>query len=308
LKLESFEKAVHFGDWTIYRQNKANLEVRVGAIYALERISKDSPQDHIQIMEILCAYIRNNPSPIGAKTYPDVATALEVIGRRSSASIEIERLKDYRLNLAKCFFRGLELSGLNLNRADLRETVWTGCNFNEIRLDDTSLLNAELHECLIQGSSFKTADMSGFKLSQSTLEENIFDRTRLAGAQFLDCRLFKNSFVKADITNSFFDGCNATADDFRNSNFQCVHMKDTLIFKADFQALQIRLLKLEGTSEFKSCNFDGAALRKVDLSIYHGSIGDFDGAFLFNCNGTNTEILGSEDEPDFDCEPDFYSQ
>lgn len=37
-----------------------NLEVRIGAIYALERIAQDSLRDHIQIMEILCAYIREN--------------------------------------------------------------------------------------------------------------------------------------------------------------------------------------------------------------------------------------------------------
>ncbi|WP_156882833.1 hypothetical protein [Rhodovulum sp. P5] len=37
-----------------------NIEVRIGAIYALERISKDSDRDHANIMEILCAYIREN--------------------------------------------------------------------------------------------------------------------------------------------------------------------------------------------------------------------------------------------------------
>lgn len=37
-----------------------NLEVRLGAIYALERIAKDSERDHVTIMEILCAYIREN--------------------------------------------------------------------------------------------------------------------------------------------------------------------------------------------------------------------------------------------------------
>lgn len=39
-------------------------EVRLGGIYAVERISQDSTRDHIQIMEILCAYIgQNAPAP-----------------------------------------------------------------------------------------------------------------------------------------------------------------------------------------------------------------------------------------------------
>ncbi|MEL7274312.1 MAG: pentapeptide repeat-containing protein, partial [Pseudomonadota bacterium] len=44
---------------------KPNIEVRIGSIYSLERISKDSSRDHIQIMEILCAYIRQNSGTQG---------------------------------------------------------------------------------------------------------------------------------------------------------------------------------------------------------------------------------------------------
>jgi hypothetical protein len=36
------------------------LAVRMGAIYALERLSKDSPEDHWTIMEVLTAYVRDN--------------------------------------------------------------------------------------------------------------------------------------------------------------------------------------------------------------------------------------------------------
>jgi hypothetical protein len=38
------------------------LEVRLGAIYALERIARDSERDHWPIMEILTAYVRENAS------------------------------------------------------------------------------------------------------------------------------------------------------------------------------------------------------------------------------------------------------
>ena len=46
--------------WETFDQNMPNLEVRLGAIYALERIARDSERDHITVMEILCAYIREN--------------------------------------------------------------------------------------------------------------------------------------------------------------------------------------------------------------------------------------------------------
>jgi uncharacterized protein YjbI with pentapeptide repeats len=54
------DHVVDRGDWQVFRSTAPNLEVRIGAIYALERIAQDSLRDHVQIMEILCAYIREN--------------------------------------------------------------------------------------------------------------------------------------------------------------------------------------------------------------------------------------------------------
>ncbi len=56
-------------DGKITENTDANIEVRLGAVYALERISQDSDRDHMQIMEILCAYIRTN-APCGPLTTP----------------------------------------------------------------------------------------------------------------------------------------------------------------------------------------------------------------------------------------------
>ncbi|QIE54626.1 pentapeptide repeat-containing protein [Pikeienuella piscinae] len=49
---------------------RPNLEVRLGAIYALERIAQDSERDHIPIMETLSAYVRQNISDGPAKAFP----------------------------------------------------------------------------------------------------------------------------------------------------------------------------------------------------------------------------------------------
>jgi hypothetical protein len=39
---------------------KNKLEVRLGGIYALERIAKESEKDHWPIMEVLTAYVHKN--------------------------------------------------------------------------------------------------------------------------------------------------------------------------------------------------------------------------------------------------------
>ncbi len=49
---------------------KPNIEVRLGAIYALERISQDSERDHIAVMETLCAYVRENAPVDECEAFP----------------------------------------------------------------------------------------------------------------------------------------------------------------------------------------------------------------------------------------------
>ncbi len=97
------------------------LEVRLGGLYALERIAKDSPKDHWTVMEILSAYVRekakkkenvNKNMRVTAtklkmikltklkrnqKLPTDVQTALTIIGRRKIEQ-DSTLLKD-RINL-----------------------------------------------------------------------------------------------------------------------------------------------------------------------------------------------------------------
>ncbi|WP_238393902.1 hypothetical protein, partial [Rhodovulum sulfidophilum] len=59
------------GTTEIEETTEPNIEVRIGAIYALERISRDSDRDHVNVMEILCAYIRQNAPASGARKPED---------------------------------------------------------------------------------------------------------------------------------------------------------------------------------------------------------------------------------------------
>lgn len=56
-------------------ETRPNLEVRIGAILSLERIAQDSAthdkgRDHVRVMEILCAYIRENAPASSAQDHP----------------------------------------------------------------------------------------------------------------------------------------------------------------------------------------------------------------------------------------------
>src|SRR5512142_2190097 len=71
------------------------LDVRLGGIYALERVARDSARDHPTVMEVLTAFIREHsneqwpPSDPGGQeqersTRADVQAAVTVVGRRDA--------------------------------------------------------------------------------------------------------------------------------------------------------------------------------------------------------------------------------
>jgi hypothetical protein len=67
------------------QQGRKRLELRLGGVYALERIAHDSEKDHWPIMEVLTAYVRENASYESTREPrqppADIQAILTVIGR-----------------------------------------------------------------------------------------------------------------------------------------------------------------------------------------------------------------------------------
>lgn len=153
-----------------------NLEVRIGAIYALERISQDSLRDHIQIMEILCAYVREN-SPesrldtvenLDTRPIPreDIQIAITVLGRRTRQQLASERRKKFRLDLRRTNLSGINFSNLNFNAAI----------FFQCRLEASIFRNTQLEGTRFHGSVLNYAEFFGAKLVGTVFDYCTIDR------------------------------------------------------------------------------------------------------------------------------------
>jgi hypothetical protein len=111
------------------------MEIRLGGIYALERIARDSEKDHWTVMEVLSAFVREN-APLGdkldadddeekikeerknAKMATDIQAALTVIGRRKYVEIEVYE----NIDISDCDLRKAELKQADLQGAILQKT------------------------------------------------------------------------------------------------------------------------------------------------------------------------------------------
>ena len=239
-----------------------NLEVRIGAIYALERIAQDSLRDHIQIMEILCAYIREN-APLretpknpfedwqaGAadnsedtempkwsemwtwartlqKPRTDIQVALEVIGRRNPRQIKIERGATVRGS--KVGYR-LDLRSTCLQGADLSELDFINVLFNAAQLQGASLYEAQL-----QGADLREAQLQGADLFRAQLQGADLRGAQLQGANLFEAQLqgaslYEAQLQGADLYEAQFDRSTAlTAATFQGAAVREVDFTDTTI-------------------------------------------------------------------------------
>ena len=158
------------------------LDVRIGSIYALERIARDSPPDHSVVMEVLAAFIREHshepwppdsanaadPRVAGRRTRPDVEAAMTVIGRRRASNDRLP-IDVSRAELIWAYLPGANLERLDLYRADLtrailRDARLANASLVHARLADADLTGADLTDAKIDGVDFADADLTNVRL------------------------------------------------------------------------------------------------------------------------------------------------
>ena len=154
---DTFTKAIdQLGSST---QDKPNIEVRLGGIYALEKLSQSNDDYYPAIIDILCSYVRQNspypnPNPPHepGKLDVDVQTAMTVIGRRSVREGETQ------LNLGFTNLKQANLVGASLWRACLKDANLAGANLKGADLTGANLTGAWLSGAKLQGAKNLTCE------------------------------------------------------------------------------------------------------------------------------------------------------
>lgn len=192
---ERFSKAVEM------LSNKDQLNVRLGGIYALERIARDSLKDHWTVMEVLTAFVRAQSEQdrlrikeerslisglekrqikeLGLpdiKLSEDIQAILNVISRRKW--VEQERLHQ-RIDLSHTFLERGEFGDANLSWCNFSNSVLNGAsffraklnlsNFHQANLTEAFLIEANFSGALLASANFTGANMHRCNLSQAVL-------------------------------------------------------------------------------------------------------------------------------------------
>ena len=152
------------------------LAVRLGGIYALQRLAEDNlEQYHVQIMRLFCAFarnptaVKNMPDDPNADAREDVQAVMQAIRFRRKDGIRLERNHGFRLGLSSA-----HLKGVRLMEADLSRAVFTGADLSGTRLDDSDLSCAWLDKANLTSARLGGAILSGADLWATNLTGAFF--------------------------------------------------------------------------------------------------------------------------------------
>jgi Pentapeptide repeats (8 copies) len=168
--------------------NKDKIELRLGAIYSLERISRTSEVDYWPIIELVCAFLRSNAPVSGKETRAaaskrtpsnktrirdreDIQAAISMIGRRHRAGKEeLGNIYLASVDLSNLHLEQVNLVGAILWLSSLEGSVLWGADLRRASLTGVSLRNANLTEAHLENAFLSGSDMEGADLTRAHLE------------------------------------------------------------------------------------------------------------------------------------------
>lgn len=242
------------------------MEMRLGGIYALERIARDSIKDYGPVMEILAAYIRENApwppktaqetptgdaaSGEGAKTEQgseqtgesnpqpppaDIEAIVLVFRRREEESVPIEKRR--RIDL-----RQTNLQKAPLYRVNLAAGLLMGANLREANFSKANLEGASFDGAILEGAWFGEANLKKARLAEANLRNAHLHDADLQGATLgrYDTRKHSRGYLAADLRRASLSRANLRkADlygtDLRQAKLDEVNLSEARLYGADLR-------------------------------------------------------------------------
>lgn len=163
-------------------------EVRLGGIYALARIARDSPKDHISVMHVFSSYIRETTRRTKAEPVAsEVQAILTMIARRT---LEYESEED------EIDLRDAYIPGVNLRNAQLEHVRFDGATLSRAIFENAFLRSATfrgglLDDAYLRGADLRDTDLTGADLRQASLRGAQLDGADIFGAQMEGATLLR---------------------------------------------------------------------------------------------------------------------
>jgi hypothetical protein len=196
---------------------KGNSDTRIGAIYALARLTHDSEFDRPVVIRLLTDYVRSRIGPGAVECRDRGAPAADVVAALRMLFYNIERTsRDDRVDLRDVCLTDVDFPRADLTCVRLDNAVIDRANFAHAILRDTSLQGAQLRGTIFNDADFTRADASRARFGDSSVDpsaamkDTILVETNLTEALLIDVRLDRADLTRAKLSRANLYGSTLT--------------------------------------------------------------------------------------------------
>jgi uncharacterized protein YjbI with pentapeptide repeats len=252
-----------------------NLDVRLGGIYALERIAGDSSQDKPAITEVLTAFVRGHAAWPPSSSSPhgqdpstkdlspfqvraqDVQAAVTVLGRPPIGPAQ-------RLDLAATDLRGANLRGAQLQQANLRRAQLQEADLQHAQLREADLRRAQLQKADLQHAQLREANLDHVQLRGAYLQHAELQGADLSDAELQGANLGGAQLQGANLRSAHLEGANLRSAHLEGANLGGAQLQEAILGGAQLQKAWLRRVQLQG-ADLRDAQLQGADLRDAQL-------------------------------------------
>jgi uncharacterized protein YjbI with pentapeptide repeats len=262
---ESFSKATE-------QLASDKLEARLGGIYTLERISKESDDNYWQVMETLTAFVREHSQrteaertdrvtqrayflwleagrPEGSANFfwekaefqarlpsTDIAAVLTVLARRSEQGCKRETANDWHL----------DLHGANLRSANFAKAHLKGADLYGAHLERANLEEAHLEGAFLYGAHLEGAFLDRAHLERANFQEAHLKGAQLYGAHLEGAKLSGAHLEEASLIEAHLEGANLYGAHLKGASLSRAHLEGANLSGAHLEGASLDMAHLEG--------------------------------------------------------------
>ena len=245
--------------------------VRLGAIYGLERLakeSKDSDESWVSTVgRILCAHVRSTTTTNNYKeSYADqpsseVIAILEILTQRKNNPFNSAQFDLSGANLDGINLRGADLKGTNLTKASLR-----GADLRKTNLDGTNLSKTNLSGADLSGNDLRRVDLK----NDTDLSRADLGSVDLSGAVLSGTDISKSQNIEAHILGIRVNRVNLSQSDLKGANLSETDLTQINLSDADLSGASLIGANLDwanlSRADLCHTNLEGANITGVDLT------------------------------------------
>lgn len=247
-----------------------SLEIKLGGIYALERIARDSPErDYGTVMKVLAAYVREKARWTAETRSVSSLPSTEASDQNGGT----DQYKEPSLHLPPTDIQSIldvftQLEGnrlAHLERVEPNPFVFTHQPPRETDPGEKQLLANRLEEAM-------HLDLRGTDLRGANLREAHLEGADLSGAHL----------ERADLMYAHLEGATLSGAHLEGANLSSAHLERALFHTAHVAALNQKSLRAVDFVEahLEGANLSGAHLEGADLMYAHLKEADLSGAYL----------------------------